>query len=266
VVRFDMPIIGAGAGSTFAADSGGRALVPAVLAARSDDERARLSTADRQALGNVGISTAVFERVAVLDTPGAVLHQLTERGGAAFVTSTFEGGRTQTVRVDGLRIPQTLGAGPGGGAAGPAIRGGSGAPAGGADDPAEGGIPGLVALYPVPGLESGGVQVAELEDGSHIAVVQECGELRATGTIPEWPHMPPAGDAWAISSSTGDRIALFAVGRTAPAGSSEPGSNGLGHRRDHHDCSCGKHGHEGPHGHGKHHRPGHDEPHHRPCD
>jgi hypothetical protein len=267
LVRFDMPIMGAGVGSTFAADGGGHALVPAVLAARSDDESARLSTADRQALGDMGVSTAVFERVAVLDTPGAVLHELTERGGAAFVTSTFEGGRTQTVRVGGLRIPQTLGAGPGAaGGGGPAIRGGNGMPAGAAGDPAEGGIPGLVALHPVPGFESEGVQVAELEDGSHVAVVQECGELRATGTIPAWPHMPPAGDAWAISSSTGDRIAVFAVSRTAAAGSSEPGAHGPGHGRGHHDCGCGKHGHQGLHSHGKHHHPGHGKPHHRPCD
>ena len=217
IVRFDMPIMGLGAGSVFSADGAGRALVPAVLATRSSDEAARLSTADRQALGDVGVSIAVFERVAVLDTPGAISHELSEQGGAALVTSTFAGGLTQTVRVDGLRIPQTLGAGRPA-AAGPAIGGQSG-PAGlsavGVPGGAgEAGIPGLVALHPVPGFESEGVQVAELDDNTYVAVVEECGALRATGTIPAWPHMPPAGEAWAISVASGDRVAVFAVSRT----------------------------------------------------
>ncbi len=58
--------------------------MPAVLAARSYNEGARLSTADRQALGEVLVSTAVFERIAVLDTPGAISHSLAEfwRGSA----------------------------------------------------------------------------------------------------------------------------------------------------------------------------------------
>lgn len=220
VVRFDTPLKGMGVGAQFGADSTGRVLIPAVLAARSSDESARLSTADRQALGDVLVSTAVFERIAVLETPGAISHTLTEAGGAALVTSTFRNGRTQTVRIDGLRIPRVVSTGV------RAIRGAS-------DEmdaiqsiepearkvAKRGELPGLLALHPVPGFEGSGLQVAELEDKTHVVVVEEAGRLRATGTLPAWPHMPPAGESWAISASSGERVALFTVTRSVP----EPG-------------------------------------------
>jgi hypothetical protein len=227
VVRLDMPIMGSGAGSLFAADGAGRALVPAVLAARSDDEGARLSTADRQTLGDVAASTVVFERVAILDTPGAVSHELAESAGAAIVTSRFSDGHAEAMYIDALRVPRVVETGSGLNAdlsspghtssppnvGGMSYRAGPG-PSGGA--PSEPGIPGLVALHPIPGFENAGLQVAELDDGSHVAVVEEGDRMRATGTIPAWPHMPPSGEAWAISSSTGDRVAVFAVSRTVP--------------------------------------------------
>ena len=170
----DMPVKGKGMGAQFSADSAGRVVVPAVLAARSYNEGARLSTADRQALGEVLVSTAVFERIAVLDTPGAISHSLAEFGGAALVTSTFRDGRMQTVYVDGLRTPRVVSTGAhtiGAGSEGmDAIR--STTPeAPGA--PPSGNLPGLVALHPVPGFEGSGIQVAELEDKTYVAVVEE---------------------------------------------------------------------------------------------
>jgi len=217
VVRFDMPVMGMGVGAQFSADSTGRVLVPAVLAARSYDEGARLSTADRQALGDVLVSTAVFERIAVLETPGALSHTLTETGGAALVTSTFRNGRTQTVQVIGLRTPRVISTG------GRIIRGASGEMEAmhattpktpGA--PSRGELPGLVALYPLPGFEGAGLQVAEMEDKTHLVVVEESGRLQAIGTLPAWPHMPPAGESWAISASSGERVAVFSVTHSVP--------------------------------------------------
>jgi hypothetical protein len=223
VVRFDTPRLGTGVGAQFSADSAGRVLVPAVLATRSNDEGARLSTADRQALGDVLVSTAVFERIAVLETPGATSHTLVEAGGAALITSTFRDGRTQTVRLDGLRIPRVLSTGV------RTISGGSGA-LGALQSatpivpgrPPSADLPGLVALHTVPGFEASGLQVAELEDQTHVVVVEESGKLHAIGTLPAWPHMPPAGEAWAISASTGERVAVFAVTRQVPEPGREP--------------------------------------------
>lgn len=224
IVRFDTPLAGLGAGSTFCADGAGHVLLPAMLTARSTDENARLATADRQQLVDVTTATAVFQRVAVLHTPGALAHALAEQGGIALVTSTFADGRTETTRLDRMGIPYSAQPAPGQ----------AGAPGTGAADapgtvparaqattpaqpPDEPGIPGLVALHPVPGFEDSGLQVAELDDGSHVCVVDEAGQLRATGTIPDWPHMPPTGSAWAISASSGDRLAVFAVSRSRPA-------------------------------------------------
>lgn len=213
LVRFDMPIMGLAAGSTFCADASGRALLPAMLTARSGDENARLATVDRQPLVDVETSTAVFQRVAVLNTPGAVAHALSEQAGTALVTSTFADGRIETTRLDRTGIPYTARRAPGqagapGTASAPATT-----PARQPDVP---GIPGLVTLHPVPGFEGSGLQVAELDDGSHVCVVDDDGQLRATGTIPAWAHMPASGRAWAISSSAGDRVAVFAVGRSTP--------------------------------------------------
>jgi hypothetical protein len=217
VVRFDTPRLGSGVGAQFSANGAGRVLLPAVLAARSNDEGARLSTADRQALGDVPVSTAVFERVAVLETPGAVAHTLAEAGGAALVTSTFRDGRMQTVRIDGMRIPRLLSTGVRtiSGASGDLDALQSAAPLA-PGRPPRADLPGLVALHSVPGFEGSGLQVAELEDSTHVVVVEESGRLHATGTLPAWPHMPPAGEAWAISASTGDRLAVFAVTRHVP--------------------------------------------------
>jgi hypothetical protein len=223
IVRFDMPVKGKGKGAQFSADGAGRVVVPAVLAARSYNEGARLSTADRQALGDVLVSTAVFERIAVLDTPGAISHALVESGGAALVTSTFRDGHMQTVLVDGLHTPRLVSMGAhtisGGSEGMDAVRSTTPTEPGA---PTMGNLPGLVALHPVPGFEGSGLQVAELEDKTYVAVVEESGQLRATGTLPAWPHMPPAGDAWAISASSGDRVALFAVTRFIPTPGRDP--------------------------------------------
>jgi hypothetical protein len=238
LVRFDMPIMGFGAGSVFSADESGRVMVPAVLTARSDDEGARLSTIDRQELGEVVESTAVFERIAVLDTPGALSHDLVEATGAALVTSRFAGGRSQTVRIDGMRIPKVLDADQDG--ADPIEPGSE------VGDDVEPDLPGLVGFHPVPGFESEGVRVAELDDGTHLAVVERSGRLRAVGTLAAWPHMPRAGKTWAISASTGDRVAVFAVSRTLPGREASTAARKVSSA----DCGCPKASHD--------HRPGHD--------
>jgi len=270
LVRFEQPMLGQGATSVVSSDGAGRAVIPAMLATRAVDEGARLSSAGRQAL-DVAVSTAVFERIAVLQTAGATAHALTEQAGAALVTSTFPGGRTQTVRLDGMRIPTVIGGGAGlAGAAAldapgtpPSASPGSGGPAQPpappeppAAPPAAGTIPGLVGLHPVPGFEASGLQVAELDDGTFVVVRQECGALRAVGTVPAWPRMPAASQGWAISRSSGDRVAVYTVTRTGTASGAAAGV--------HAGCGC-HHGHH-PHrahlehaGHHDHH-PGGDSP------
>lgn len=238
LVRFDMPIMGLGSGSVFSADESGRVVVPAVLTARSDDEGARLSTIDRQDLGEVVESTAVFERIAVLDTPGALSHDLVEVAGVALVTSTFAAGRSQTVRIDGMRIPKVLDT--------DQDAAGRTEPGSESGDDVEPDLPGLVGFHPVPGFESEGIHVAELDDGTYLAVVEQSGRLRSAGTLPAWPHMPRAGQTWAISASKGDRVAVFAISRTLPergGSTAPPKGNGA-------DCGCHA---KADHGHG----PGH---------
>jgi hypothetical protein len=109
-----------------------------------------------------------------------------------------------------MRVPRVLELGPGDA---DSIRSRKGPPTGPGEDRGPD-VPGLMRLHPVPGFESDGFLVAELDDGTHLALADDNGRLRVTGIVPAWPHMPMAGDAWAISASEGDRVAVFAISRT----------------------------------------------------
>lgn len=101
----------------------GPATVPAVLAFRSVDEQATLMRANRQALGTPAAPTMLFQRIATLNTPGAVSHQLSGSPQGASITTTFANGATQTVLVDSLGILNSAGNQVGG--AGAALRPGA---------------------------------------------------------------------------------------------------------------------------------------------
>jgi hypothetical protein len=106
LITFDQPMDGGLA--VFSAVHTGQVVVPAVLAVRSFDAPVTLSRLNRTTLGAVGQTTMFFERVAVLDTPGALSHQLLGDGDRAVITTSFVD-RTESIQIDSLGIPQRLG-------------------------------------------------------------------------------------------------------------------------------------------------------------
>ena len=94
--------------SVVSAGALGAATVPAVLAFRSEDEQAALIRANRGALGSLTTSTMLFQRVATLNTPGAISHQLSGSPQGASITTTFASGVSQTVLVDALGLLQSI--------------------------------------------------------------------------------------------------------------------------------------------------------------
>lgn len=214
--------------SVVSAGTLGAATLPAALAFRSVDEQAGLMRANRETLGTLTTSTMLFQRVATLDTPGAISHQLSGSPQGASVTTTFASGLTQTVLVDALGLLQGAGnqVGAGGapvGAAGAvtptkAAVASATTPAGAANPAWPVNLPGLVKILTVPGFESGPVAVAQMSDGTYLVLEREAsGAIRVAGLVPRWPDIPPVSGGWAISSATGDRVAVFTV-RSAAAG------------------------------------------------
>jgi hypothetical protein len=222
VVTFNQPVDGGMA--VFSAGQSGQIVVPAILAVRSFDASATLSRVNRSALGRVGQTTMLFERVAVLDRPGALSHELSGDGDRAVITSSFVD-RTESIQIDTLGIPQRLGQQrlEGGGAAN-GIRARASAREAGGDPRFD--IPGVVRVRTIPGFEQEPISVAELDDGTYLVLAHEAdGSVRVGGTMPRWPDMPPVSGRWAISSSKGDRVAVFTVRRVTPPA---------------HRCCCGK--------------------------
>jgi len=208
--------------SVVSAGALGAATLPAVLAFRSVDEQAGLVRANRGALGALTTSTMLFQRVATLDTPGAVSHQLSGSPQGASVTTTFANGTTQTVLVDALGLLQSAANQVGTGGA-PVGAAGAAPPSNAAQASAPVGtpvanpawplnLPGLVKVLSVPGFETAPVAVAQISDGTYLVVEREAsGAIRVAGLVPRWPDIPPVSGGWAISSATGDRVAVFTV-------------------------------------------------------
>jgi hypothetical protein len=154
--------------------------------------------------------------VAVLNKPGSRSHQLTGDSQHAVIVSTFLD-RIETTEIDALGIPRTIERGIGEGSAGASAMtapADTGRTSWGSDV----GIPGLVRILPMPGHENASITVAELDDGTYRTLVKEDdGSTRVTGILARWPNMPAVSGAWAISASTGDRIAIFSVKQVTPA-------------------------------------------------
>jgi hypothetical protein len=199
----------------------GAATVPALLAFRSLDEQATLMRADRAAIGTPAISGVLFQRVVTLDTPGAISHQLAGDGQRASVTTTFANGRSQTIVIDSLGIPilagnQAVGVSN-------ALRLKSKQIASGASASQQApsawtlDIPGLVKILSVPGFEGAPIAVAQMSNNTYLVLErQHDDKIRIAGLVPRWPDIPPVSGSWAISSSTGDRVAVFTVRSTTP--------------------------------------------------
>jgi hypothetical protein len=214
--------------SVVTANVAGVAVIPALLAVRSVNENAALTRANRAALGDVGTAGAIFQRVAMLQTPGAISHQLEGDASSATVTTTFANGATQVISVSDLGVVQ-LSAAQVGASAGaqaalkPAVgaaqaRAIAGASAPAAAESAEAlrrwpiQIPGLVKILSVPGLPDASVAVAQLSDGTNLVLSREPdGRVRVAGLVPRWLDMPQVQGRWAISSAVGNRVAVFAV-------------------------------------------------------
>jgi hypothetical protein len=216
VVTFNQIIDGGP--SVFTAGGNGQVVIPALLAVRSFSEEAVLSNASRSSLGAVGVTAAFFRRVAVLNTPGARSHLLAGDSQRAVIVSTFVD-RVETTEIDVLGIPRTVGK-----IVGAPTDAGMKAAAPAYPNPGRSAhdvdidIPGLVRILPVPGHEGSSIAVAELDDGTYRTVAKEKdGSIRVTGILARWPNMPPVSGAWAISASTGDRIAIFSVSQVTAA-------------------------------------------------
>ena len=199
----------------------GQAVLPVILAVRSSAEHATLARANRAALGNPITSGMFFQRVATLHTPGAVAHQLSGTLEDATITTTFRDGSMQSTLVCGLGVSRPFGAQPAPGSLpGSKANLASALSRGPAAD-----IPGLVKVLTIPGFEAAPIAVAKLSDGTYLALSSHAGRpVRVSGLVPRWPDMPPVSGRWAISSVTGDRIAVFLVRPTTPP-----------------RCSCGCH-------------------------
>jgi hypothetical protein len=218
IVTFNQPLeMGL---TAISADLNGLAAIPAILAVRSTDEHAVLSRANRAAIGSPTVSVAIFQRVATLNTPGAISHQLSGDAEDATITTTFADGRVQSVLVCGLGVSGTFGA-----QAGSRLRAASAfarVPSRPSASIAPApvwpiSVPGLVKVLAVPGFEKAPVAVAKLSDGTYLALSRQAdGSVRVAGLVPRWPDMPSVSGRWAISSAKGDRIGVFTVRRIVP--------------------------------------------------
>jgi hypothetical protein len=215
IVTFNQPI--EGGLTVVSADLNGLAVLPTVLAVRTVDERAVLSRANRAVLGTPAVTYALFERVATLNTPGAVSHQISGGFEDAVITTIFQDGSIQNVLVCQLGVSRPFPNQPAPDASTVSANGRT--PASALRAPGSGWsveIPGLVKVLTVPGHEDAGIAVAKLSDGTYRVLSRQTdGSVRVAGLVPRWPDMPPVFGRWAISSGSGDRVAVFKLRRAA---------------------------------------------------
>lgn len=176
-----------------------------LVAVRPYDEGAVLEKADRSAIEQETIARKAFQRFAVLHKRGALGHRLVGTKSVAQIVTTFENRieimegydnglvyLRQTIKRD-RTLPRQLVA---------KVE---------AKD-AQIRLPGLETVRTVPGFEDSGAYVGTFEDGTlRVISVSKEGSQRVYGTIPRWTNMPVSSGDWAISSTTGDRIAVFRV-------------------------------------------------------
>jgi hypothetical protein len=151
--------------------------------------------------------------MAVLNTQGAHSHQLTDQNGTAVIETSFSD-RTETAMIDSAGVMKRS------------------HPANSSSlyhdtlqqkvrQPVKNNIPksndhdhikGLVKLRNVPGFEKENISIGEMDDGSSQVFSRDSnGTMHMTGFVSQWPDMPSVAGNWAISGSTGDRIAVFKV-------------------------------------------------------
>lgn len=197
--------------SIVSAGQAGAAVVPALLAVRSIDEEAVLMRANRSSLGTPALSTMLFQRMAVLQTPGAVSHELSGTARAATIVTTFADGSSRITLIDSLGTVRSRSDS----ISERANKVSSDMPKAmqnASDWPLD--VPGLIKVLPVPGFEGEPIAVAKLSDGACLLLERQPDtSIRVAGFVPRWPDMPPVSGNWAISSAIGDRIAVFRVSR-----------------------------------------------------
>ncbi len=207
LLTFDQPGMGM---SVFSAGTEEALYIPAILPTRSIDAPAVLASVSRQSL-QVTQSVFLFQRVAVLQTPRALSHELSEEHGSAKITTTYQGHIEQT-RIDRSGIIQklqsqrldnkdsmddNLSVGDE------------------ADEEVEHNNPiferGFIQTKQIPGFEGSQLSVGQMDDGTFVILSHHEGKQRVAGFVPDWPDMPATAGKWAISSDRGDRIAVFTV-------------------------------------------------------
>jgi hypothetical protein len=208
-------------GNTVVCAKGSVVRVPVLVALRGYDEGAVLERADRAPIKNVRIKGKTFVKYAVLCKRGAQGHRLVGTTSSAQVVSTFEN-RVEITDVfdNGLvhlrqvikgkegdrKLPRNLLESQA--TIKPNIE-----------------LAGLQGVRTVPGFEDGEIVIGSFDDGSFRLISKDSdGNMAVYGTVQRWTDMPVTSGKWAISSNTGDRIAVFQIVDTSPK-----------------KCSCGCH-------------------------
>lgn len=185
--------------------------IPVLVAVRPYDEGAVLEKADRSTIMQATIASKVFQRFTVLRKRGALGHRLVGTKSAAQIVTTYEN-RIEITEVydNGLMYLRQI------------IKGKDGTLPRQLVEKKEIKLPqtklaGLGSVRTVPGFEDSGVYVGQFEDGTlRVISVTEEGAPRVYGTVPRWTNMPISSGDWAISSSVGDRIAVFRIMDMSP--------------------------------------------------
>ena len=225
-VVFRQPVDG---GETVVAAKAGMVRVPMAVAVRGSDEDAVLESLSRGPLGKVSVESKMFRRAVTLARPGAVEHRLIAGGVTARVLTRFKH-RFEITEIDRLGMANVVENFDGypyqyqDAFMSPAVKTRD-------NTPPLPDLQGLSAIHSVPGFEDSGISIAELEDGALRILAKEGNEYSVTGILPRWPKIPPTVGRWAISSTIGDRIAIFHVEDTTVKGS--------GQKKCGCECKCG---------------------------
>jgi hypothetical protein len=200
-------------GMTLVAGRDGKAVIPVVLAIRSRHESASLETMNRSPIGPVSSVSKMFYRICMLHKKGALSHRLISTKSTAQIITTFHN-RTETTEVLRLGVTRVFNVVKRDGSQG-AHKDDSGlllTKRASVPD-----IPGCVTTHFVPGFDDTSTWIAEFDDGAYrVLARKEDGSIVVTGMVPRWPKMPLVDGDWAISKTTGDRIAVFMVVQTSP--------------------------------------------------
>lgn len=206
-----------------------RIVIPTLLAVRSLDEGARLETLGRSALKAASSESKLFTRVASIRKPGVQYHQLQTDGRSAKVISTFKD-YIEITQIEPNGTVRSFTSGKDGESHAKLCRCASkvdhdceknttqisGGNVAKTEKIEVAGVElgNICNIHSVPGFENSSVSVAELDDGTYRCILRtSSGTNHVTGKIARWLRLGRTEGDWAISSTTAEEIAVFAVER-----------------------------------------------------